>query len=70
MAATKTVRRWVFGAATAGALGFGGAQAFAAPAPAAQGEKVCSNEVCNQFCLVTAGRGGFCSTWGICACLR
>ncbi|HST63286.1 MAG TPA: hypothetical protein VLK84_31535 [Longimicrobium sp.] len=70
MGMTTAVRRWVFGAVMAGALGFGGAQALAAPAPATQGETVCSNEVCNQVCLATAGRGGFCSTRGICVCLR
>jgi hypothetical protein len=69
MAATGTVRRWLFGAATAGALGFGGAQAIAAPAPAVQGEKVCSHDVCNQVCLAIGRRGGFCSE-GVCLCLR
>ncbi len=65
-----TARRWVFGAGTVAALGFGGAQALAAPAPAAQGEKVCSDEVCNRVRLATNNNGGFCSTRGLCVCLR
>lgn len=64
-----TVRRWVFGAATAVALGFGGAQAFAAPARVAP-EKVCNDELCNQVCLATNNNGGSCSSRGICVCLR
>lgn len=65
----RKARGWVFGAMTAAALGFGGAQAFAAPAPAAPG-KVCSDELCNQVCLAANSNGGFCSTRGICVCLR
>ncbi|HEX5871559.1 MAG TPA: hypothetical protein VFY65_14130 [Longimicrobium sp.] len=64
------VRRWVFGAGTAVALGFGGAQAFAAPAPAAR-EKVCDDAVCDRICdLTNRGLGGFCSSTGICVCWR
>ncbi|HST63287.1 MAG TPA: hypothetical protein VLK84_31540 [Longimicrobium sp.] len=66
----KTMRRWVFGAGMAAALGFGGAQALAAPAPAAQGEKVCRDEVCNQVCLAANNNGGFCSSQGLCVCIR
>ena len=66
-----TVRRGVFGAATAVALGFGGAQALAAPAPAARGEKVCDDRVCDRVCdLTNRGLGGFCSSAGICVCWR
>jgi hypothetical protein len=61
----------VFGATTAAALGFGGAQALAAPAPAPVAQdKVCSDELCNQVCLATNNNGGFCSTRGLCVCLR
>lgn len=66
---SRTMRRRVFGAMTAAALGFGGAQAFAAPAPAAPG-KACSDELCNQVCLAASNHGGFCSTRGLCVCLR
>lgn len=65
-----TVRRWVFGAGMVGALGFGGAQAVAAPAPAAQ-QKVCNEQVCDRICdLTNRGLGGFCSSTGICVCWR
>jgi hypothetical protein len=64
------VRRWVFGAGTVAALGFGGAQAFAAPAPAAP-EKVCNEQVCDRICdLTNRGLGGFCSSTGVCVCWR
>lgn len=67
----KTVRRGVFGAATVAALGFGGTQAIAAPAPPAGGEKVCDEAVCDQVCdLVNRGLDGFCSTTGVCVCWR
>lgn len=66
-----TVRRCVFGAGTAMALAFGGAQALAAPAPAAPAEKVCNERVCDRICdLTNRGLGGFCSSTGICVCWR
>jgi hypothetical protein len=65
-----TVRRWVFGAGTAAALGFGGAQALAAPAHA-RGAKVCDDAVCDRVCdLTNRGLGGFCGPTGICVCWR
>jgi hypothetical protein len=70
MTTTRTMRGWVFGVATASALGFGGTQVFAAPAPAARGERVCDDEVCNQICLATFNNGGRCGSRGICVCLR
>lgn len=71
MTTMGTMRRWVFGAATAAALGFGGAQAMAAPAPAARAPDVCSEAVCDRVCdLANRGLGGFCSTTGICVCWR
>jgi hypothetical protein len=66
-----TVRRWVFCAGMVAALGFGGAQALAAPAPSARGEKVCDDAVCDRVCdLTNRGLGGFCSSTGICVCWR
>lgn len=71
MRTAKTVRAWVFGAGTAVALGFGGAQTMAAPAPAAPGQKVCDDAVCDRVCdLANRGLGGFCSHTGICVCWR
>lgn len=68
MRTTKTMRRWVFGAGTVAALGFGGAQALAAPAPAADGN-VCNPQVCNRICQTIPGSiGGFCASDGSCQC--
>lgn len=71
MGTMRRIRRRVFGALTVAALGFGGAQAFAAPASAGAGERVCSDQVCDRVCeaLGSIG-GGFCSPAGICVCYR
>lgn len=70
MGMMTTVRRGVFGAAAA-ALGFGGTQALASPAPAASGAKVCHEAVCDRVCdLTNRGLGGFCSSTGVCVCWR
>lgn len=68
MANTKTARRWVFGAAMAGVLGFGGAQALAAPAPAAETRAVCNAQACNRICLLITPFGGTCTPDGSCVC--
>lgn len=66
-----TVRRGLLGAGTAMALGFGGAQVLAAPAPAVRAEKACNEQVCDRICdLTNRGLGGFCSSTGICVCWR
>jgi hypothetical protein len=66
-----TVRRRVFGAGTMAALGFGGAQALAAPAAAAHGQAVCDEQLCDRICdLTNRGLGGFCSSTGVCVCWR
>lgn len=66
-----TVRRWAFGAGTVAALGFGGAQAVAAPAPATQAAAVCNEQLCDRICdLTNRGLGGFCTSTGICVCWR
>jgi hypothetical protein len=70
MATIRTMRGWVFGVATAAALGFGGTQALAAPAPAAPREDVC-DDVCDRLCKTfNPFGGGFCNDAGICFCLR
>jgi hypothetical protein len=69
MGTSKTVQRWVFGAGTVAALGFGGAQAVAAPAPAAEQAKVCNAQACNRICQAIPGSiGGFCTSDGSCVC--
>lgn len=70
MGTSRGIRRGLFAGVTAAALGYGGAQVFAAPAPAAQGERVCDDQVCNQVCLATGNNGGRCGSRGICICLR
>ena len=63
-----TVRRCVFGAGTAVALGFGGAQALAAPAPASTGERVCNGRLCDRLCQSLGSIGGVCNEDGFCVC--
>jgi hypothetical protein len=62
----KTMRRWTFGAAMAAVLGFGGAQAMAAPAPADEG-RTC-DRICNRVCQALGLIGGFCTEDGSCVC--
>ena len=66
----KTMRRGVFGAATAAALAFGGAQAMASPASGTDaGARVCNPQVCNRICQSIPGSiGGFCTADGSCQC--
>lgn len=65
----RKTRGWLFGLGTAAALGFGGAQAVAAPAPAAEAAKVCDPQVCNRVCQAIPGSiGGFCTSDGSCQC--
>lgn len=63
-----TVRRCVLGAGTAMALGFGGAQALAAPAPASAGERVCNARLCDRLCQSLGSIGGVCNPDGFCVC--
>jgi hypothetical protein len=68
MARTKTVRRWTFAAGITAALGFGGAQALAAPAPAAGPSAVCNEQACHRICLLISPFGGGCTPDGSCVC--
>jgi hypothetical protein len=69
MRTSRKVHRWVFGIGTMAALGFGGAQAMAAPAPAADAARVCNPQVCNRVCQAIPGSiGGFCTSGGSCQC--
>ena len=65
---TRAMRRWVLGAGTVAALGFGGAQAFAAPAAAGAGEKVCNGRLCDRICQSLGSIGGVCNEDGFCVC--
>jgi hypothetical protein len=67
MRATRTVRRWVFGAGMAAVLGFGGAQAMA-PAPADDEARACNPTGCDRWCRAQGGISGRCTDAGLCAC--
>lgn len=60
--------RGMFGAATAVALGFGGAQALAVPASASTGEGVCNERLCDRLCQSVGSIGGVCNPDGFCVC--
>ncbi|HYR06169.1 MAG TPA: hypothetical protein VEQ60_00270 [Longimicrobium sp.] len=69
MRTMNAMRRWIFSAGTVAALGFGGAQAMAAPAPAADAARVCNSQACNRICQAIPGSiGGFCTSSGSCQC--
>jgi hypothetical protein len=68
MATMKTLRRWTFGVGTVAALGFGSAQALAAPAQAADARGVCNAQACNRICLLITPFGGTCTPDGSCVC--
>ena len=64
---TRWTQRGVFALTTAAALGFGGAQAFAMPAAAAE-SRACTSAQCNLDCQRRGYDGGICAgSWG-CAC--
>lgn len=64
----RVIHRGFFALATAASLGFGAAQAFAAPAAAAAETAVCTNAECNTWCRSQGYDGGICAgSWG-CAC--
>lgn len=70
-AARRGLRRWLSGAAMGAALGFGGAQAVAAPAPPdARGEaRACNPTGCDRSCRAQGAFSGRCTDAGLCACL-
>ena len=59
-------RRGLFALAMTAALGFGAAQAFAAPAAA--DARACTNAECNTWCKRLGNDGGFCAGSFGCAC--
>lgn len=59
-------RRGLFALAMAAALGFGAAQAFAAPAAA--DARACTNAGCNTWCRSQGYDGGICAGSFGCAC--
>jgi hypothetical protein len=63
----RRTQRGLFALATAAALGFGAAQAFAAPA-APGARAACTTAQCNLDCRRMGYDGGVCAgSWG-CAC--
>jgi hypothetical protein len=65
---TRGARGWLFAAGVMAALGFGGAQAMAAPAADAQA-RACNPTGCNARCQAQGGISGRCTDAGLCACL-
>ena len=59
----------MFSASAACALGFGAAQAFAAPSAPAAARLSCSDERCDANCVSRGYAYGDCST-GACRCFR
>jgi hypothetical protein len=65
----RKARGWLLGAATAAALGFGGAQAVAAPGPVGEDQaRACNPTGCNAHCQAQGGISGRCTDAGLCAC--
>lgn len=65
---TTLIRRWTLAAAVAAALGFGGAQALAAPAGADTSAPPTCSQVCNAACRAIGAFGGFCPDEVSCVC--
>ena len=63
----RKLRGWLFGVGLAAALGFGGAQAVAAPAPGGEA-RACNPTGCNASCQAQGGISGRCTDAGLCAC--
>lgn len=64
----RKARGWLLGLGMAAALGFGGAQAVAAPAAARDEMRACNPTGCNQSCRAQGGISGRCTDAGLCAC--
>jgi hypothetical protein len=65
----RKARGWLFGAGLAAALGFGGAQAVAAPGPMQDdAARKCNPTSCNASCQAQGGISGRCTDAGLCAC--
>ena len=58
----------VFATLVVGALGFGGAQALASPAPAAA-VPACTIQQCTVSCIQRGYAGGYCNPDAMCVCL-
>jgi hypothetical protein len=63
----RKTTRWSFAAATVLALGFGAAQAAAAPE--ALEERACNPKGCNQTCVAQGSIRGECTETGLCRCV-
>ncbi|MBW3570977.1 MAG: hypothetical protein KY467_07715 [Gemmatimonadetes bacterium] len=63
------LRKAVFGAGVLGCMGFGSAQAFAAPGPATD-DTLCNDNVCSAVCITKGYHYGICYTHSGCVCYR
>jgi hypothetical protein len=67
MRSSTRTARWLTAAALAGALGFGGAQALAAPSQPDPPPDTCNPGLCMSGCRLAGYDGGFCFS-GDCIC--
>lgn len=70
MLRSSILRKALFALAMLGCLGFGGAQAFAAPDPASSTGTFCNDTVCHAGCLAKNYWGGYCYGSQGCVCYR
>lgn len=63
----EQLRRAVFAAAVLGSLGFGAAEAFAAP-PATAREATCNEYTCHRNCRLAGASGSWCDEYNGCLC--
>jgi hypothetical protein len=70
MPQSSTLRRTLFAAGVLGCLGFGSAQAFAAPRAAAAPAALCNDTVCAAGCIAKGYWGGYCTQTSGCYCYR
>jgi hypothetical protein len=60
----RKTRNLLFGALVAASLGFGGAQALAAPSAVESKALRCTQDSCNNRCMIQHGVPGFCTGRG------
>jgi hypothetical protein len=70
MTRTINLRQALFAAGVLGCLGFGSAQAFAAPQTAVAPAAFCNDTVCAASCIAKGYRSGYCTTDRGCYCYR
>ncbi len=64
MSVSIRLRGALLAVAVAGALGFGGAQAVATPSQGEPAARRCTQDACNNHCMIKYGVPGFCDGRG------